>query len=111
MFPSGWGMSKCSLQLLTGAEWQSHTWTGAWRGRGHRQKPSRGGGGGGRSSGLLQVLVHMEPNPQEAGEFFIFSFFCNSFYFAVIAVAVPGEVGVMQNTRVLPGTQQSSVPH
>lgn len=63
-----------------------------------------GRGGGGRSSGLLQVLVHMEPNPQEAGEFFIFSFFCNSFYFAVIAVAVPGEVGVMQNTRVLPGT-------
>lgn len=66
MFTSGRGMNKCSLQLLTGVEWKPHTWMGAWRGRGHRQKPWQ--------AGLLQVLVHMGPNPQEAGVFFIFSF-------------------------------------
>ena len=107
MFTSAWGMSKCSLQLLTGG---SGSHTRGW-GRGEAEDTGRNHAGG--PSGLLQVLVHMEPNPQEAGEFFIFSFFffCNSFYFVVIAVVVPEEVGVIQNTRVLPGTQQSSMPH
>ena len=50
------------------------------------------------------------PKKQESFSSFLF-FFCNSFYFVVVAIVVPEEVGVIQNTRVLPGTQQSSVPH
>ena len=88
-------------------EWKPHTWVGAWRGRGHRQKPCRGAlwtptglGTYGAKSPRSRRVFHL-----------FFFFFCNSFYFVVVAVVVPEEVGVIQNTRVLPGTQQSSVPH